>query len=107
MATIKIFGNNKFYCLNEASFDLGPRLFDVILIYRTYPNQEICYPLIQCVGYSIDSYQYNNEYFSFKQNMRSKSKHRKNIIEKIAISKIHLPTAIIAITMIAIKPCST
>ena len=105
---MKIFEYNKYYCLNDLSFDHGPRLFHINLIYRTYPNQEICYPLIQRVGYTIDCYQYNNEYFSFKHNLISTPrKHRGAVMAKTAVSKIHLPTAIIAITMIAIKPCST
>ena len=99
---MKIFEYNKCYCLNDLSFDHGPRLFHINLIYRTYPNQEICYPLIQRVGYAIDCYQYNNEYFSVQHDVISKT-----VMAKTAISKIHLPTAIIAITMIAIKPCST
>ena len=68
---MKIFEYNKCCCLNVLSFDHGPRLFHINLIYRTYPNQEICYPLIQRVGYTIDCYQYNNEYLSFKHNVIS------------------------------------
>ena len=104
---MKIFEYNKCCCLNVLSFDHGPRLFHINLIYRTYPNQEICYPLIQRVGYTIDCYHYNYEYFSFKHNVIFTPKHRGTVMAKTVISKIHLPTAIIAITMIAIKPCST